>query len=64
MLLLCDRWTHVGLIIYIVFAPNQVFPWSKKFCLYMSCCPVLAEASATGRSLVQRSPTGCLIVCD
>jgi hypothetical protein len=32
--------------------------------VYMFCCPVYVEASATGWSLVQRSPTVCLIVCD
>jgi hypothetical protein len=30
----------------------------------MLCCPVKVEASATGLSLVQRSPTVCLVVCD
>jgi hypothetical protein len=29
----------------------------------MLCCPVLVETSATGWSLVQRSPTVCLYVC-
>jgi hypothetical protein len=28
------------------------------------CCPVQVEVSETGWSLVQRSPTVCLIVCD
>jgi hypothetical protein len=32
-------------------------------CRVHMCCPVLVEASATGWSLVQRSPTMCLIVC-
>jgi hypothetical protein len=32
-------------------------------CVYMLCCPVYVEAYATGWSLVQRSPTVCLIVC-
>jgi hypothetical protein len=29
-------------------------------CVSMLCCPVQVEVSATGRSLVQRSPTVCL----
>jgi hypothetical protein len=33
-------------------------------CVFMLCCPVYVEASATGWSLVQRSPTVCLILCD
>jgi hypothetical protein len=30
----------------------------------MLCCPVYVEVSATGWSLVQKSPTVCLYVCD
>jgi hypothetical protein len=30
----------------------------------MLCCPVQVEVSATDWSLVQRSPTVCLYVCD
>jgi hypothetical protein len=30
--------------------------------VYMLCCPVWVEVSATGWSLVQTSPTVCLIV--
>jgi hypothetical protein len=30
-------------------------------CVYMLCCPVLLEAFATSSSLVQRSPTTCLV---
>jgi hypothetical protein len=36
--------------------------WRFFCCIYKLCCPVQAEVSATGRSLVQRSPTVCLIV--
>jgi hypothetical protein len=38
--------------------------WVFVSCIYMLCCPVYVEASATGWSLVQRSPTVCLIVRD
>jgi hypothetical protein len=31
-------------------------------CVYMLCCPVKLEVSATGWSLVQKSPTLCLYV--
>jgi hypothetical protein len=31
--------------------------WMFVSCVYMLCCPVYVEASATGWSLVQRSPT-------
>jgi hypothetical protein len=37
--------------------------WMFVSCVYMLCCPVQVEISATGWSLVQRSPTMCLIVC-
>jgi hypothetical protein len=37
--------------------------WMFVSCVYMLCCPVWVEVSATGWSLVQRSPTICLIVC-
>jgi hypothetical protein len=39
--------------------------WNLTFvsCVYMLCCPVQVEASATDWSLVQRSPTVCLIIC-
>jgi hypothetical protein len=33
-------------------------------CVYMLCCTVWVEVSATGWSLVQKSPTACLYVCD
>jgi hypothetical protein len=35
--------------------------WMFVSCVHMLCCH---EVSATGWSLVQRSPTVCLIVCD
>jgi hypothetical protein len=38
--------------------------WIFVCCVYMLCCPVYVEASATGWSLVQRSPTVYLILCD
>jgi hypothetical protein len=37
--------------------------WMFVSCVYMLCCPLYVEVSATGWSLVQRSPTVCL-VCD
>jgi hypothetical protein len=36
--------------------------WMFVSCVYMLCCPVWVEASVTGWSLVQRSPTVCLYV--
>jgi hypothetical protein len=38
--------------------------WMFVSCVYMLCCPVQVEVTATGWSLVQRRPTVCLIVCD
>jgi hypothetical protein len=35
--------------------------WMFVSCVYMLCCPLWVEVSATGRSLVQRSSTVCLI---
>jgi hypothetical protein len=37
--------------------------WMFVCCVYMLCCPVQVEVSATGWSLVQRSPTVCLCMC-
>jgi hypothetical protein len=38
--------------------------WMFVCCVYTLCCPVWVEVSATGWSLVQRSPTVCLCMCD
>jgi hypothetical protein len=35
--------------------------WMFVSCVYMLCCPVYVEASATGWSLIQRSTTMCLV---
>jgi hypothetical protein len=37
--------------------------WMFVSRVYMLCCPVWVQASAMGCTLVQRSPTVCLIVC-
>jgi hypothetical protein len=38
--------------------------WMFVSCVYMLCCPVYVEVSATSWSLIQRSPIVCLILCD
>jgi hypothetical protein len=43
--------------------PIPLGAWMFVCCVYVLCCSVQVEDSATGWSLVQRSPTVCLYVC-